>query len=339
MSQRYFYVTLCFLLNVHCICAQNYSRNDYIEKYKKIAVDEMKRSGIPASITLAQGMLESENGNSSLAYQSNNHFGIKCHKTWKGKKVYHDDDKDHECFRKYPSAVDSYRDHTDFLVNTNRYEKLFEYKSNDYKNWAKGLKKAGYATSRTYAQDLIRIIEENELYRLDKGDFTRPEVKREYSTLADEDFVVDIKRRKIYERNRIKYIIVEQGDDLNKITKDMELLTWQLTRYNEIQKDTKLETGQVLYIQPKRRNAEVGHDFHTVAAGETMYSISQLYGIKLSKLLRKNRMEAGQEPQTGQKIWLRKRKPYEPPVIKELVPDSTIINKQVQDSTVINKQK
>jgi LysM repeat protein len=205
---------------------------------------------------------------------------------------------------------------------------LFDYKSNDYKSWAKGLKKAGYATSRSYAQDLIRIIDENELYRLDQGDFTRPVTVKNYDNMADEDFVVDIKRRKIYERNRIKYIIIEQGDNLNKITKDMNLLSWQLKRYNEITNDEKLEPGQVLYIQPKRRNAEVGHDFHTVAEGETMYSISQLYGMKLGKLLRKNRMESGQEPVVGQKIWLRKRKPYEPPVVKEQVQDSTNIIKQ-----------
>jgi hypothetical protein len=325
-NYRYFIFSILLFIALN-LTAQNYSKEEYIEKYKKIAVDEMKRSGIPASITLAQGMLESENGNSTLAYKSNNHFGIKCHKTWQGKKVYHDDDKNHECFRKYPSPEDSYRDHTDFLVNTSRYEKLFDYKSNDYKNWAKGLKKAGYATSRSYATDLIRIIEENELYRLDQGDFSRPEVKRTYSSSTDEDFVVDIKRRKIYERNRIKYVIADLNDNVDKISKDMGLLSWELTRYNEISKDTKIEEGQVLYIQPKRRNAEVGHDFHTVAAGETMYTISQLYGIKLSKLLRKNRMETGQEPSVGQKIWLRKRKPFEPPVIKEQIQDTTIRKK------------
>jgi hypothetical protein len=322
IHHRYFVLSFLILI-VLSLKAQNYSKEEYIEKYKKIAVDEMKRSGIPASITLAQGMLESENGNSTLAYKSNNHFGIKCHKTWEGKKVYHDDDKNHECFRKYPSPEDSYRDHTDFLVNTRRYEKLFDYKSNDYKNWAKGLKKAGYATSRSYASDLIRIIEENELYRLDQGDFSRPEIKRTYSNSADEDFVVDIKRRKIYERNRIKYVIAETNDNVDKISKDMGLLSWELSKYNEISKDSKIEEGQVLYIQPKRRNAEVGHDFHTVAEGETMYSISQFYGMKLNILLRKNRMEKGQEPTVGQKIWLRKRKPFEPPVIKEQVPDTT----------------
>lgn len=316
------FILLIFIGNLK---AQYYSKERYIEKYKKIAVEEMKRSGIPASITLAQGMLESENGNSSLALKSNNHFGIKCHNNWDGKKVYHDDDRNNECFRKYPSSEDSYRDHTDFLMNTSRYNKLFEYKSNDYKSWAKGLKKAGYATSRTYAQDLIRIIEENQLYRLDESDFSRPVIAKQIKESDNDNFVVDIKRRKVYERNRIKYIIVEDDDDLEKITKEMGLLSWELTRYNELEKDAKLEKGQILYIQPKRRNAEAGKDFHYVKEGETMYSISQFYGIKLAKLLRKNRMEQGQEPEVGQKIWLRKRKPFEPP--KNIVqPVDSLIN-------------
>ncbi len=290
------------------------SKEDYIDKYKQIAVSEMKRSGIPASITLAQGMLESNNGNSTLAVKANNHFGIKCHKNWDGKTIYEDDDQPHECFRVYSSAEESYKDHTDFIINANRYNNLFELKSNDYKRWAKGLKKDGYATSPTYAKDLIRIIEENELYRLDEGDFSHPVKKlksHKNNSSTDADFYVDIKRRKVLERNRIKYIVVEQGDDFKKIAKDLDLFPWELPRYNELPKDTSLTPGQILYIQPKRRKAEVGEDFHTATQDETMYSISQLYGIKLNKLYKKNRMNPGQQPQVGQKIWLRSRKPSE----------------------------
>jgi hypothetical protein len=256
-------------------------------------------------------MLESENGNSTLSYKSNNHFGIKCHKNWDGEKVYHDDDKADECFRKYNSPEESYRDHTDFITHQHRYSHLFEFKSNEYKKWAKGLKKAGYATSRTYAKDLIKIIEENELYRLDEGDYSNLALKKTKKTNKepDESLTVDIKRRKVFERNRIKYIIAEQGDDFDKITKEMDLFSWQLRRYNELQKDSKIVPGQILFIQPKRWNAEVGKDFHFVKDGETMYSICQLYGMKLNKLYRKNRMEVGKEPETGQKMWLRKRKP------------------------------
>jgi LysM repeat protein len=309
----YIYLIFLFAILEFQLYAQrnHFTKEDYISKYKEIAVKEMKRSGIPASITLAQGMLESENGNSTLAYKSNNHFGIKCHKSWDGDRVYHDDDKADECFRKYDSPEDSYRDHTDFITHMKRYSPLFDYKSTDYKKWAKGLKKAGYATSRTYAKDLIRIIEENELYRLDQGDYSNLALKKpkKVNKSEDENFTVDIKRRKVFERNRIKYILAEEGDDYEKITKEMDLFSGQLARYNEFSKDSKIIPGQVLYIQPKRWNAEVGNDFHIVKEGETMYSISQLYGMKLKKLYRKNRMEVGKEPEVGQKMWLRKRKP------------------------------
>ena len=169
---RWYYVVAAGLLNLCFIhleaqSAGRMSREEYIEMYSDIAMKEMLRSGVPASITLAQGMLESDNGNSSLAKKSNNHFGIKCHNDWTGKKVHHDDDSRHECFRKYKTVYDSYVDHSDFLMNTSRYAFLFDLDVKDYRGWAKGLKKAGYATSRTYADMLIRIIEENDLHRYD----------------------------------------------------------------------------------------------------------------------------------------------------------------------------
>jgi LysM repeat protein len=286
------------------------SKEEYINLYKKIAIEEMRRSGIPASITLAQGMVESDNGNSTLAVKANNHFGIKCH-NWEGKKVYHDDDTENECFRKYASAEDSYRDHTDFLMKTKRYDFLFSYKSDDYKKWAKGLKKAGYATSSTYTEDLLRVIEENNLHVYDEGNIVVADRKRriEEAKIESDEFTIDIKRRKIYEKNRIKYIVVEEGDNLEKIDKDLDLFSWQIKKYNELSDTSQISPGDILYIQPKRWKAEVGNDFHEVKTGETMYSISQLYGIQLKKLYRKNRMKFAQEPVPGQKIWLRKRKP------------------------------
>lgn len=282
------------------------TKEEYIEKYKKIAVEEMKRSGIPASITLAQGMLESGNGNSTLARKANNHFGIKCH-NWDGEKHYHDDDAKDECFRKYDSAEESYRDHTDFLMKTPRYRFLFEYRSDDYKSWAHGLQKAGYATSKTYASDLIRTIEENKLYIFDSGDYTRKvNLNRKDS---DEDFTISLKKRKIYERNRIKYIIAQEGDNLVSLTKELDLFSWQLRKYNDLPEGYEVRPGEILYIQPKRNRAEVGYDFHIVKEGETMHAISQLYGIKLRKLYRRNHMEPGTEPVVGQKLWLRKTMP------------------------------
>ena len=144
------------------------SKEEYIERYKNIAIDHMERYGIPASITLAQGILESDSGNSTLAKSSNNHFGIKCKKNWTGARVYHDDDAKGECFRKYGSVEESYQDHADFLDQQPRYDSLFAYASNDYRSWARGLKAAGYATAPDYAQRLTRIIEEYELYLLDE---------------------------------------------------------------------------------------------------------------------------------------------------------------------------
>ncbi len=299
------------------------SRQNYIENYKDLAINEMKRTGIPASIKLAQAMLESDNGNSTLARKANNHFGVKCHNSWKGGTIYHDDDKKGECFRGYKTVYESYIDHSDFIVNGRRYSFLFEHDPTDYKSWARGLQKAGYATSRTYANLLIKIIEDNQLYVFDRGgtlNFTSNE-ENEYDSdqvnLADVDnFTVQIKKHKVYNKNRIDYIIVKKGDTFKSLTEEFELLSWELYKYNELEEGAALNEGQILYLQPKRNRAEHGFDFHTVSEGETMYKISQMYGIKLKKLYEKNRMEMDTEPEPGQKLWLRKRKP-ESEVVEE----------------------
>lgn len=309
--------------------AQDWTCEEYIGMYKDQAIDEMKRSGIPASITLAQGLLESDNGNSTLATRGNNHFGIKCH-GWKGKKINHDDDKRNECFRKYKSARESYTDHTDFLMNSPRYSFLFELDQTDYKHWAKGLKKAGYATSPKYADLLIRIIEENELDRYDKGKRRPGEKETQPQVLADiDDLEVAIAHRKILVRNRINYIIVKEGDTYQSLNGELGMMPFELAKYNGIPRDSNLERGQVLYLQPKRSKASVEFRFHTVEEGETMYQISQMYGIKLKKLLRKNLMQPGEEPEPGDIIHLRRKKqpveledsPF--PVETEEVPDLT----------------
>ncbi|MCB2195002.1 MAG: glucosaminidase domain-containing protein [Bacteroidetes bacterium] len=303
-------------------------RRDYIKQYKDLAIIEMRRSKIPASITLAQALLESDNGNSTLARRANNHFGIKCHSNWKGPKVHHDDDRRGECFRKYKTVYESYADHSDFIVRGARYAFLFELSPTDYKSWAKGLQKAGYATSRTYASMLIRIIEDNQLYVFDQGgtlSFDEPvnDADSEEVVLGDVDnFQIYPNKHRVYSKNRIDYIIVKKGDTFKNITEELGMLPWELYKYNEIEEDAKLVEGQILYVQPKRNKAEHGFDFHTVQEGETMYSISQLYGIKLSKLYEKNLMEEGTEPEIGQKLWLRKIKEHsdvieETPVIED----------------------
>ncbi|HEX2934088.1 MAG TPA: glucosaminidase domain-containing protein [Bacteroidales bacterium] len=286
-------------------------REAYIQRYKDIAIREMKRSGIPASITLGQGMLESDNGKSPLAKSSNNHFGIKCHK-WTGDKVYHDDDAKGECFRKYKNPEESYVDHTDFLMGTQRYGFLFDYKSTDYKNWAKGLKKAGYATHPQYASMLIKVIEDNNLHYFDQ-ELTAsqrpvthyPKNKRKS---ADPDFTINLNARPIYQKNNVDYIVVKSGDTFDKISREMEMLSWELLRYNELTKDSVLHEGQILYTQPKRRKAESGKDTHIVKPGETIYSISQLYAIKSWRLLRLNRLSERDTISPGDVLNLRRRK-------------------------------
>jgi len=289
---------------------------EYIEQYKDLAVREMNRTGIPASITLAQGILESDYGNSTLARKANNHFGIKCHKSWAGQKVYHDDDRRNECFRKYNNVYESFRDHSEFLTQSNRYEFLFDYKPTQYKAWAKGLKKAGYATSPTYARKLIELIERYKLYNYDSPE-GRKMASSNFSSSENstkklgnvDNFEISHPGHKVRMRNRIDYIIVKQGDTYRSLTEELNLLPGELKKYNNLGEKPKLKPGQILYLQPKRNKAAVGYNYHIVKEDDTMYSISQLYGIKLEKLYEKNNMDDGEKADTGQKLWLRSQKP------------------------------
>jgi len=291
---------------------------EYIQRYKDLAIQEMKRTGIPASITLAQGMLESDYGRSTLATKARNHFGIKCHSSWRGKKVYHDDDRRNECFRKYNNVYESYRDHSEFLTGSRRYEFLFDYKPTQYKAWARGLKKAGYATSPTYARKLIELIERYDLYNYDTPsgrnvasvETGKSSGGSSASRLGNVDnFEISHPGHKVRSRNRIDYIIVKEGDTYQSINEELELLPWELKKYNDLGDTPQLKPGQILYLQPKRNKAPRGYDHHIVKKGDTMHSISQLYGIKLEELYEKNRMEKGDEIKPGQKLWLRKEKP------------------------------
>jgi LysM repeat protein len=303
---------------------------NYINTYKDLAISEMKRTGIPASITLAQGMIESGNGKSSLAAEANNHFGIKCHNDWKGPTVKHHDDRRNECFRKYRSPEESFRDHSDFLRTTPRYKELFELSSTDYKGWAKGLKKTGYATNPDYANMLIRKIEEYGLYKYDNLTVTatsKQGTTKDTMTVmkapvdsintsvmespSGEKIALRAVPERVKENNRIQYIIVNERDTRSSIEKEFELLSWELPRYNELKSDFELKPGSILYLQPKRDRAEPGKETHIVKKGETMYQISQTYGIKYKKLMEMNRMEEGAEPVPGQKVWLRSVKPVD----------------------------
>lgn len=305
MSRMLCATVLFVLISSDTLLAQykRITRQEYIALYKDVAIREMERTGIPASITLAQGILESGDGNSTLARKANNHFGIKCHSDWKGKKVYHDDDEKNECFRKYRNVDESFVDHSEFLVHRNRYRFLFDLKPDDYKGWARGLKKAGYATSPTYARRLIEIIEENQLYIYDKP-------KRLVDNPWDNESVNTAGKasRNIHENNRIKYVVAKAGDTYRTLADELGKFPGELAKYNEKSISDPIAEGEKVYIQPKRNKAEHGKDFHVVSEGETMYSISQIYGIKLEKLYRKNSMEEGTEPEAGQQLWLRKNK-------------------------------
>ena len=303
-------------------------RKQYIEKYNKLAISEMKRAGVPASITLAQGILESDNGTGRLAKKANNHFGIKCHDNWKGRKIYHDDDRRKECFRKYDNALESFRDHSDFLRNSNRYASLFNLDRENYKGWAIGLKKAGYATDNQYDKLLIRIIEEYRLYQYDN--LKRAERKAKDKKPGKEDDLlvkatsgnketnlesevenVNNPVSRISKRNRIDFFIVSEGDTYRSLEKEFGMMHWELFKYNDLPENFQLKAGMIMYIQPKRNKATVDNDFHIVKKGETMHSISQKYGIKLDNLYKLNRMKAGEKPVPGKKLWLRKIRPEE----------------------------
>jgi LysM repeat protein len=295
-------ISILVPLSVFSQSGRKITRAEYIDIYKDLAMKEMEHSGIPASITLAQGILESGDGNSRLARKSNNHFGIKCH-DWDGKSVRHDDDARNECFRKYKSVDESYHDHSEFLMTRDRYAFLFELGQDDYKSWAKGLKKAGYATSPTYAEALIRLIEENELYKFDQEVIAR--AGGSIKGKAEYDKTEYAGGRKVFYNNRVKYVLAREGDDFPSLSEELDVFNWQLPKYNDLPGDNVFSEGQKVYLQPKRNKAEAGHKIHVVSEGETLHSISQLYAMKLEKLAYRNNLDPSVELASGQELLLR----------------------------------
>ena len=273
---------LFLILIICCLTLQAQTRNKqyeaYIKKYRELAVEEMKKYHIPASITLAQGLLESGAGQSALARKSNNHFGIKCGSDWYGKTVSHDDDARGECFRAYKHPKDSYEDHSKFLAGRPRYASLFNLNITDYKGWARGLKKAGYATNPRYADQLIGIIELYELYKYD-----------------DKNYLKWIKKNpnphQTYIANDLLYIVVRAGDSWKSISQEFDISQKKLRKYNDLYKGYALQVGDILYLEKKNKKADKEHIVHVLRAGESMYSISQKYGIRLKNLYKLNKMD------------------------------------------------
>lgn len=272
---------------------RNKQYEDYIHKYKELAVEQMDRYHIPASITMAQGLLESGAGRSKLTRASNNHFGIKCGANWRGRKTYHDDDARGECFRVYKNARESYEDHSRFLSTRGRYSFLFKLKPTDYKGWAYGLKKAGYATNPRYAVQLINIIE---LYDLDELDTKKG--RRKYDNPVD--FI-----HTVYKSNELIYIIARRGDTFESLSNEFEISKRKLRKYNDLYKDYQFKDGDIVYLEKKHSKACKPYIIHKVEPGESMYSISQRYGIQLKNLYKLNKQYKDVAPCVGDYIRLR----------------------------------
>ena len=264
---------------------------DYINKYKDIAIDHQKRYKIPASITLAQGLLESAAGTSELARKSNNHFGIKCHNSWEGKRVYHDDDEKGECFRKYRNPKESYEDHALFLTKSPRYEKLFKLDITDYKGWAHGLKRCGYATDKAYASKLIQTIELYGLHRYDGKGLPRMPKGYEYHDMDS--------------KWGLPYVVARDGDTQRLIAREFELYAYQIRRYNDFPRGYKLKAGDIVYLKAKRRRAQKPYTTHTLQPGESLHDVSQKSGIKLKRLLSRNKISGERVPRVGDVLRLR----------------------------------
>jgi LysM repeat protein len=286
--------------------------------YKDIAVAEMKRTGIPASITLAQGLLETESGNSDLVKRSNNHFGIKCKSSWKGESVSHTDDAPNECFRKYSLAEDSYRDHSDYLSTTARYASLFTLNKNDYRGWSHGLKRAGYATNPKYPQILITNIERYNLQKFDQdiiGDtsvFANAKIidtdnKERVITIAkvvnDERVDEPLKNKTAF--NGLKALLANRGTSLLAIATRANIPLSKLLEYNDLEKDGLLEEQQWIFLERKAK--EGNRDYYITMQNETLYHIAQNNGVQLQYLMQYNGINENVTVSKGTQIKLKEK--------------------------------
>ena len=323
------YTKLILLSFTFLTAMSAYGKSDqekYISQYAELAVKEMYRSGVPASITLAQGLLESGNGKSTLAVKGNNHFGIKCHKGWTGKSMRHDDDKKNECFRVYDSPEESFRDHSDFLRYRDRYSFLFDFRITDYKSWAHGLKKAGYATDPSYPQKLIRIIEEYDLHKYDRkssrkhseessDEVIQQELPKSPSQIEQdvpleenmrEQFSFSLSRP-VYTRNRVPFVYAEEGDTYEILASLYGLFPREILKFNDVRNPDDLKPGDVVYLRTKKNKSAKGLDKHVMEEGETLAEISQRYAVKLSRIYKLNGFDQSYVPSEGEIIKLRKR--------------------------------
>ena len=294
-------ICLLLLLSSSLLSQNKMTPEEYIATFKDDAIKEMYLHKVPACITLAQGMLETGNGNSPLCRNANNHFGIKCHKEWSGETYIMDDDEANECFRKYEHVLDSYSDHSLFLFSRSRYASIYELKITDYKGWCYGLKNAGYATDPSYPERLIKLIEKYNLQDLNHIENT-PKLNFPSQEIIQPELVI----RQVYRFNHVQFIIAKENDSFYKIAHDFKLELKDLLVYNDLTKSDKLTYGQKIYIQKKRRKAL--EPYHVVQKNETLKSISQLHGIRLTSLCKKNKLKIEDTLKIGDILYLRQTK-------------------------------
>lgn len=352
MQLKRSFLVLCLLTgSISLLHAQKLTTQQYIAMYKDVAIAEMQRSGVPASIKLAQGILETQSGNGWLVQNSNNHFGIKCKNNWTGASVRYDDDAQQECFRKYNSASESYKDHSDFLRNNPRYAFLFQFGEEDYKSWAYGLKQAGYATSNTYPQQLIKLIEDYNLqqYTLEGEGVAKtgtggaktgddypaaPEPSGNTGTTPSKSTGVTTANapKGVFKINDRKVIVVPANKALIQVANEQDIKLRNLVHYNDLETDAPHSKPMFIFLQKKGKSGK--NDYHVVAPGETMYDIAQAEGIQLRWLRRRNRMKEGQEPAAGERLALAgyaksapklgKNPPEEDPAIGDFKPGQIV---------------
>ena len=318
-------LVLAGVVSVSAAAKVRQTREEYVEKYKAIAIAHMERYGIPASVTMAQGILESDSGNSLLSTSSNNHFGIKCKKHWTGDRVYHDDDAKGECFRAYPSVEASYQDHADFLDQSPRYDSLFTYQSDDYRSWARGLKACGYATAPDYADRVVKIIESMKLYLLDKENGGKIYSAAKSATAnteawfesniatSDEQinpnaFRVTVNSHKgygVYRTNHTFYVVAKEGDTYESLGGIFDISPKMLRKLNDVAKDATLAKGNIVYIERKKTQWLGNMIQHKVVRDESLYALSQSYGIRLKSLAKLNNMHVGDNVKKGEIIKLK----------------------------------
>lgn len=302
--RKFFITTALFLaLGASAQVRWNQAYQQYIDQYKDIAIEQMQRYKIPASITLAQGLLESGAGRSELTRKANNHFGIKCHNDWTGPTSYHDDDARGECFRAYSSAYESYEDHSRFLAGSRRYSQLFQLGVTDYKGWARGLKAAGYATNPQYANKLIEIIQ---LYKLDQYDNAKGYDKFMSQRTKDQQINgASLHIIRIFNKNY--YLVARRGDTFKAIGQEIGISYRKIARYNERNRKDQLEEGEIIWLKKKQKKAPKDYKgcLHYVQPGESMYSISQKYGIRLKSLYKLNHLEPDHQIFVGEGLRLR----------------------------------